>query len=154
MQRVQVSLKHRTRLPVTYVFKSKLKVKFRVQLDTAIKGQLTDSLRGNFKPSGDNTKSGRRPLSNWLQEGLSIRTKSRKSAMKEYYAIDKSLETNSNALEEVKAWRKKYIDDPNSPIVIDLYSDYLSNYEALLVLIEEDGVAKEDFFSFDLLDDA
>ena len=74
--------------------------------------------------------------------------------MKEYYAIDKSLETNSNALEEVKAWRKKYIDDPNSPIVIDLYSDYLSNYEALLVLVEEDGVTKEDFFSFDLLDDA
>ena len=37
---------------------------------------------------------------------------------------------------------------------IDDYQDYLGNYEALLTTIEEDGVAKEDFFSFDFLDDA
>ena len=54
----------------------------------------------------------------------------------------------------VKAWRKKYIDDYESPISIENYQDYLGNYEALLTTIEEDGVAKEDFFSFDFLDDA
>ena len=61
---------------------------------------------------------------------------------------------NSNALEEVKAWRKKYLDELDSPVSIDDYQDYLSNYEALLTTIEEDGVAKEDLFGFDFLDDA
>ena len=58
------------------------------------------------------------------------------------------------SLEEVKAWRKKYLDDLESIVSIDDTIDYLGNYEALLVTIEEDGVAKEDFFSFDFLDDA
>ena len=48
-----------------------------------------------------------------------------------------------DALEEVKAWRKRYIDDYESPISIENYQDYLGNYEALLVTIEEDGVAPD-----------
>ena len=56
-------------------------------------------------------------------------------------------------LKKFKAWRKKYIDELDSPVSIDDYQDYLGNYEALLTTIEEDGVAKEDFFSFDFLDD-
>jgi len=51
-------------------------------------------------------------------------------------------------------WEKKYIDELDSPVSIDDYQDYLSNYEALLTTIEEDGVATEDLFGFDFLDDA
>ena len=154
MKRVQSAIKYRIKLPVTFQFKSKAGVKFKVKVDTAIKGQLSDKLRGNFKPSGDFTKESRRALGNWLTEGYNIRKKSRKATWAEYHRIDTRLERNSNALEEVKAWRKKYIDELDSPVSIDDYQDYLGNYEALLTTIEEDGVAKEDFFSFDFLDDA
>ena len=84
-------------------------VKYKVKVDTAIKGQLSDSLRGNFKPSGDFTKESRRALGKWLEEGYNIRKKSRKSVFAEYFAIDTRLERNSNALEEVKAWRKNIL---------------------------------------------
>ena len=154
MKRVQSAIKYRIKLPVTFQFKSKAGVKFKVKVDTAIKGQLSDKLRGNFKPSGDFTKESRRALGNWLTEGYNIRKKSRKATWAEYHRIDTRLAKNSNALEEVKAWRKKYIDELDSPVSIDDYQDYLGNYEALLTTIEEDGVAKEDFFSFDFLDDA
>ena len=154
MKRVQSAIRHRIKLPVIFEFKSKAGVKFKVKVDTAIKGQLSDSLRGNFKPSGDFTKESRRALGKWLLEGYDIRRKNKKTAWAEYFAIDRSLKTNSNALEEVKAWRKKYLDDTESIVSIDDTLNYLSNYEALLVTIEEDGVAKEDFFSFDFLDDA
>ena len=154
MSRVQKAIRYRIKLPVTFIFKSKAGVKYKVKVDTAIKGQLSDSLRGNFKPSGDFTKESRRALGKWLEEGYNLRKKSRKSVFAEYHRIDTRLAKNSNALEEVKAFRKKYIDELDSPISIDGYSDYLSNYEALLTTIEEDGVAKEDFFSFDFLDDA
>ena len=154
MKRVQSAIKHRIKLPVIFEFKSKAGVKFKVKVDTAIKGQLSDKLRGNFKPSGDFTKESRRALGNWLEEGYNIRKKSRKATWAEYHRIDTRLAKNSNALEEVKAWRKKYIDELDSPVSIDDYQDYLGNYEALLTTIEEDGVAKEDFFSFDFLDDA
>ena len=154
MKRVQSAIKYRIKLPVIFEFKSKAGVKFKVKVDTAIKGQLSDKLRGNFKPSGDFTKESRRALGNWLTEGYNIRKKSRKATWAEYHRIDTRLERNSNALEEVKAWRKKYIDELDSPVSIDDYQDYLGNYEALLTTIEEDGVAKEDFFSFDFLDDA
>ena len=154
MKRVQSAIKYRIKLPVIFEFKSKAGVKFKVKVDTAIKGQLSDKLRGNFKPSGDFTKESRRALGNWLTEGYNLRKKSRKATWAEYHRIDTRLEKNSNALEEVKAWRKKYIDELDSPVSIDDYQDYLGNYEALLTTIEEDGVAKEDFFSFDFLDDA
>ena len=154
MQTIQDSILYRIKLPVTFQFKSKAGIKFKVKLDTAIKGQLSDSLRGNFKPSGEFTKESRRALGKWLKEGYDIRRKNKKTAWAEYFAIDRSLKTNSNALEEVKAWRKKYLDDLESIVSIDDTIDYLGNYEALLVTIEEDGVAKEDFFSFDFLDDA
>ena len=154
MKRVQSAIRHRIKLPVIFEFKSKAGVKFKVKVDTAIKGQLSDKLRGNFKPSGDFTKESRRALGNWLEEGYNIRKKSRKATWAEYHRIDTRLAKNSNALEEVKAWRKKYIDELDSPVSIDDYQDYLGNYEALLTTIEEDGVAKEDFFSFDFLDDA
>ena len=154
MKRVQSAIKYRIKLPVIFEFKSKAGVKFKVKVDTAIKGQLSDKLRGNFKPSGDFTKESRRALGNWLTEGYNIRKKSRKATWAEYHRIDTRLAKNSNALEEVKAWRKKYIDELDSPVSIDDYQDYLGNYEALLTTIEEDGVAKEDFFSFDFLDDA
>ena len=154
MSRIQKAIRYRIKLPVTFIFKSKAGVKYKVKVDTAIKGQLSDSLRGNFKPSGDFTKESRRALGKWLEEGYNLRKKSRRSVFAEYHRIDTRLAKNSNALEEVKAFRKKYIDELDSPISIDGYSDYLSNYEALLTTIEEDGVAKEDFFSFDFLDDA
>ena len=128
-------------------------VKYKVKVDTAIKGQLSDKLRGNFKPSGDFTKESRRALGKWLEEGYNIRKKSRK-AWAEYFKIDTRLERNSNALEEVKAWRKKYIDGGlDSPVLLMIIKIILVT-EALLTTIEEDGVAKEDFFSFDFLDDA
>ena len=41
-----------------------------MKVDTAIKGQLSDKLRGNFKPSGDFTKESRRALGNWLDRRL------------------------------------------------------------------------------------
>ena len=155
MKRVQSAIRYRIKLPVTFQFKSKAGVLYKVKVDTAIKGQLSDKYRGNFKPSGDFTKESRRALGKWLEEGYTIRKKSRKAAWAEYFKIDTRLERNSNALEEVKAWRKKYVDGGlDSPTSIDDYQDYLSNYEALLTTIEEDGVAKEDFFSFDFLDDA
>ena len=154
MKRVQSAIRHRIKLPVIFEFKSKAGVKYKVKVDTAIKGQLSDKLRGNFKPSGDFTKESRKALATWLEEGYNLRKKSRKSVFAEYYAIDTRLERNSNALKEVKAWRRKYIDDFESPISIENYQDYLSNYEALLTTIEEDGVATEDLFGFDFLDDA
>ena len=154
MKRIQAAIKYRIKLPVIFEFTSKAGVKFKVKVDTAIKGQLSDKLRGNFKPSGDFTKESRRALGDWLTEGYNIRKKSRKATWAEYNRIDTRLTRNSNALEEVKSWRKKYLDELDSPVSIDDYQDYLGNYEALLTTIEEDGVAKEDFFSFDFLDDA
>ena len=154
MNRVQTAIRHRIKLPVIFKFKSKAGVVYKVKVDTAIKGQLSDKLRGNFKPSGDFTKESRRTLGKWLEEGYNIRRKNKKTAWAEYHAIDTRLERNSNALEEVKAWRKKYIDDFESIVSIDDTLDYLSNYEALLTTIEEDGVATEDLFGFDFLDDA
>ena len=83
-----------------------------------------------------------------------VRKRRRRAIELEYNSIDTSLKSNPNALEQVKAWVNKYItNDINQRLSIDDYTDYLSNYEALLVLVEEDGVAKEDFFSFNLLDD-
>ena len=154
MSRIQKAIRHRIKVPVIFNYKSKAGVKYKTQLDTAIKGQLSDKLRGNFKPSGDFTKESRRALATWLEEGYNIRKKARKAAWAEYFKIDTRLEINSNALEEVKAWRKKYVDGADSPVATDVYQDYLSNYEALLTIVEIDGVATEDFFSFADLDDA
>ena len=151
---IQRGIRFRPKLPVTYRFTSKAGVKFVTQLDTAIKGELSDGLRGTYKPSAELTKENRRALGKWLEKGYDIRKRRRRAITQEYQSIDTSLKSNPNALEEVKAWVNKYItNDINQQLSIDDYTDYLSNYEALLVLVEEDGVAKEDFFSFNLLDD-
>ena len=151
---IQRGIRFRQKLPVTYRFTSKAGVKFVTQLDTAIKGELSDGLRGTYKPSAELTKENRRALGKWLEKGYDIRKRRRRAIELEYQSIDTSLKSNPNALEEVKAWVNKYIiNDINQRLSIDDYTDYLSNYEALLVLVEEDGVAKEDFFSFNLLDD-
>ena len=43
------------------------------QLDTAIKGELSDGLRGTYKPSAELTKENRRALGKWLEKGFTIR---------------------------------------------------------------------------------
>ena len=70
MKRVQSAIKHRIKLPVIFEFKSKAGVKFKVKVDTAIKGQLSDKLRGNFKPSGDFTKESRRDIRKLVRRRL------------------------------------------------------------------------------------
>ena len=70
MSRIQKAIRHRIKVPVIFNYKSKAGVKYKVKVDTAIKGQLSDKLRGNFKPSGDFTKESRRALGTLVRRRL------------------------------------------------------------------------------------
>ena len=175
MRKISRSILIEKKLPIEFQFKSKAGVKYKVQLDTAIKGELTDTgqfrrtFKNNrkdnvdrtnkayvtsFKPTGDFDKSSRKKLAKWLIYGETVRKNAQRDMLDEYYKINMSLKTNPDALTQVNEIIKKYVDNPNSRISKDSLIDYLSNYEALLVITEIDGKPTEDLFGFHLLDDA